>query len=115
MNKLSQQLRPFLGGGRHCEERQLSHTERKLYRSLKATGERATKGREVQECEFDIQFKGDTVTLRMILEGRHAMSVAHQVARRFEESDELKFAEVVKTKNGAKLVLRPLEKNYENA
>lgn len=113
--RLSQQLQGFLDSRSVTHEHRLSSDDRRLFRSLKAMGERATKGRDIRECEFDIQFKGDVVTLRMVMEGRHAMSVAHQVARRFEDHCELKFAEVVKTKNGAKVVLRPQEKHNENA
>ena len=110
MKKLSEQLQSFLVELPVAEDHHLSSSEKALYRSLKAMGERATKGREVNECSFDVQFKGDTVTLLMIMEGRHAMSVGHQVARRYENHSELKFADVVKTKKGAKVVLRPVEK-----
>lgn len=111
MKKYSQQLQSFLANQPRDESYQLTALERKLFRSLKAMGERATKGREVSECEFDVQHKGDRTTLRMILEGRHSMSVGHHVARRFEEHDELEFVDVVKTKKGAKVVLRPKEKH----
>lgn len=88
-------------------EEQLTEVEHGLYRSLKTMGERAVAMRNIDNYLFDVSFKGGNVTLRMVMEGRHSMSVAHQVARRFEGHRELKFANVVKTKKGAKVILRP--------
>jgi len=87
----------------------LSPAQDRIFRALKTTGERATKGREVTKTVFESKDKGSGVALLMIMEGRHAMSVGHQVARRFQESDELEFAKVKKTNSGALVVLRVRE------
>ena len=89
-------------------EEQLTKAERGLFRSLKTMGERAIKGREIERCLFEVRFKGGRATFRMMMEGRHSMSIAHQVVRRFQEHRELEFVNAVKTKKGAKVVLRPV-------
>ena len=89
-------------------EEQLTAAARGLFRSLKTMGERAIKGREIEHCLFEVRFKGGRATLRMMMEGRHSMSIAHQVVRRFQEHRELEFVNAVKTKRGAKVVLRPV-------
>lgn len=113
MKKYSDRLQSFLVKKKITDDYCPSPSENKIFRSLKVMGERATKGRDISECSFDVQRRGGTVTIRMILEGRHSMSVGHQVARKFEELGELEFVDVVKTKKGAKVVLRPREQ--ENA
>lgn len=86
----------------------LSLSEERVFRSLKTQGERATKGREIEKCAFEVRTKHG-VSLMMLMEGRHAMSVANQVSRMFESTRELEFAKVVRTKRGAYVVLRMRE------
>jgi len=83
----------------------LGAKDRGIFRSLKSEGERAIKGRVIDSCVFSVRERGGIVSLVMILEGRHSMSVGRQVSRRFKDRNELKFADVVKTKRGAKVVL----------
>lgn len=85
---------------------ELSQQDERIFRSLKTTGERATKGRLISKCVFEAKDRHG-ISLMMVMEGRHSMSVAKQVARRFDDSDELEFANVVQTKSGAIVVLRP--------
>ena len=108
MKKLSQQLSQFISDRPISEEDKLSVDEKRIFRSLKAMGERAIKGREIRNCLFEVRFQGETATLRMVMEGRHSMSVGKQVARRFSDNGELKFVDVVRTKRGAKVVLCPI-------
>jgi hypothetical protein len=89
-------------------EDQLTLAERNLFRSLKTMGERAVRGRDIERYLFDVKFRGEQATLRMVMEGRHSMSIAHQVVRRFEGRNELEFVNAVKTKKGAKVILRPV-------
>jgi len=107
MKDLSKQLKQFLPNVPPGAERALSHAERKLFRALKSMGERATKGREIEKALYEVRFRGDTATLIMLLEGRHAMSVGRQIEKRFHDHRELEFASLVETKRGAKVVLRP--------
>ncbi len=112
MKRLVNQLREFAsdvpGAQRPVE---LSVSEERIFRSLKTTGERATKGRLISRCVFEAKDKGSGASLMMIMEGRHSMSVGRQVARRFEEMNEINFADVVRTKSGAYVILRPRGEN----
>jgi len=110
MKKLSTRLSEFIVSGEPAKyEDVLGYDERKIFRSLKSMGERSTKGREVDGCMFEAINRGGSTMLNMVLEGRHSMSVCNQVAKRFESLDELEFAKIVKTKKGAKLVLKVKE------
>ena len=83
---------------------ELDAEQRKILRSLKTQGERATKGREVKECTFGAKRNRDGgISLTMIMEGRHSMSVGRQVARLFEGRGSV---EVAKTRAGACVILR---------
>lgn len=106
MKKLSAILSKFIVDGVSRPEDMLDHDGRRIFRSLKMMGERSTKGREIDNCLFEVVSRGGAVVLSMVLEGRHSMSVCNQVARRFDETGELEFAEVTKTKNGAKLAMK---------
>ena len=108
MKSSIKRLSEFLSDRPVRTEEQLTLVERNLFRSLKMVGERATRGRNVDKCSFDVRFRDNMTTLRMVMEGRHAMSIAHQIVRRFQERRELEFAKAVKTKKGAKVVLRPV-------
>jgi hypothetical protein len=90
------------------EEQVLSNNEKRLFRALKSMGERATKGRDIDRYIFEVVHKGGRVTLRMLLEGRHALSIGNHVAKRFVNMNELEFVDVIRTKKGAKVVLRPI-------
>jgi len=72
----------------------------RVYRSLKTRGERATKGRQIESCRFEAKVKRG-VSLMMLLEGRHSMSVGSQVARGFETMDGVDTVEVNRTNHGA--------------
>lgn len=106
MNRHVRQLEQLISDVQPRSEANLSQLQERLFRALKTTGERATKGREVTKTVFEAKTKATGVALLMIMEGRHAMSVGHQVARRFEEMSELEFAKVKKTRSGALVVLR---------
>jgi hypothetical protein len=109
MTKYLNDLSRFISDRKITEEEFLSNDERRLFRSLKSMGERATKGRDIDRYIFEVVYKGGRSTLRMILEGRHSMSIGNHVAKRFRDMDELEFVDVIKTKNGAKVVLRPVK------
>lgn len=111
--KYSDQLSQFISKKENIEQ-ELSFRDRRIFRSLKLMGERATKGREVENHIFEVVNKSGRTTLRMMIEGRSAMAVAHHVAKRFADMDELEFAEVVRTKKGAKVVLRTKGEKNEN-
>ena len=105
--RLSEQLQQFISDTPQKKERILTPSERAIFRALKVMGERATKGREISKCLFEVRsIRGRTV-LVMLLEGRHAMSVGHHVEKRFMEHNELEFVSVVESKRGAKVVLGP--------
>jgi len=107
MKHLTNQLQDFIADAPNPERRKiLSATEERLFRSMKTQGERATKGREIGKTVFESKVKAG-VSFLMIMEGRHAMSVGAQVARRFNGARDVDSVEVVKTKNGACVILRP--------
>jgi hypothetical protein len=107
MKRLSERLKKFIPDTPQNRERILTPLERSVFRALKVMGERATKGREISRCLFEVRsIRGRTV-LVMLLEGRHAMSVGHHVEKRFMEHNELEFVSLVESKRGAKVVLRP--------
>ena len=108
MNRHVRQLERIISSVEPRDEVVLSPVQERIFRSLKTTGERATKGRLVSKTIFEAKDKDGTAML-MIMEGRHAMSVARQVARRFEQSRELKFADAIKTRHGAYVILRTRE------
>lgn len=108
MRELSTKLQEFISDVKSPTSVVLTGAEEKLFRSLKTQGERSTKGRLISRCIFEAKAKRGTA-LMMIMEGRHSMSVGKQVARRFEEDDEIKFVDVVKTRSGAYVILRAKE------
>ena len=109
MRNLTDQLRSFVDDApRKRESAPLTAVEERLFRMLKTTGERATKGRLVCRTRFEAK-ENEGMALLMIMEGRHSMSVGRQVARRFDNVNELKFAEVHKTPSGACVILRARE------
>jgi hypothetical protein len=89
----------------------LSESGKHLLRSLKSAGERATKGRDIDAHYFDSVINEDSSeTLRMLMEGRHSMSVGRQLVKRFEGMEGIDSVEVLQTKRGAKVVIRPTKK-----
>lgn len=111
MNRHVRQLEKIISDVTPRSEVVLSPLQERIFRALKTTGERATKGREVTLAIYESRDKGSGVALMMVMEGRHSMSVGHQVARRFEEMNELEFAKVRKTASGALVVLRVKEES----
>lgn len=107
--KLSQKLSEFLSEKAEVQDESLTHDERAIFRSLKTAGERATKGRDIDEFVFEVRFRGDRPTFQMLIEGRHAMLVGRQVEKRFLGRDELRFVDLLRTKKGVKVVLVPEE------
>jgi len=109
MEKLTNQLHDFIVDAPDPKRRRdLTVAEERLFRSMKTTGERATKGREVSNTVFEAKTKSG-VSFLMIMEGRHSMSVGGQVVRRFEGAADIESVEIVKTKKGACVILRPKE------
>jgi len=109
MERLTTQLHDFISDAPDAQRRrELTIVEERLFRTMKTTGERATKGREISKTKFEAKTRSG-VSLLMIMEGRHAMSVGSQVARRFDGAPEVDSVEVVKTKRGACVILRPAE------
>jgi|GEM_PF-3115396 len=107
MEKLTTKLHDFISGvPQKHRQNDLTVAEERLFRSMKTAGERAIKGREVSKTVFEAKTKSG-VSLLMIMEGRHAMSVGGQVARRFDGARGVESVETVKTRNGACVVLRP--------
>lgn len=107
--KLSERLSEFLSEKEEVQNESLTHDERAIFRSLKAAGERATKGREIDEFLFEVKIRGDQPTFQMLIEGRHAMLVGRQVKKRFLEHNDLRFVDLLRTKKGVKVVLVPEE------
>jgi hypothetical protein len=86
----------------------LSESDKSIFRALNSAGERAVKGRDIDFHSFDSLITEDSqATLRMFLEGRHSMSVGHQLVKRFDGVDGIDKVDVVPTKRGAKVVIRP--------
>lgn len=108
MKNLTNKLHDFLVDAPDAapRRRDLSAMEERLFRSMKTQGERSTKGREVTNTVFEAKTKAG-VSFLMIMEGRHSMSVGGQVARRFDGTKGVESVEVVKTKKGACVILRP--------
>jgi len=107
MKNLTNQLKDFIvDTPRSTRGKELSSYEEKIFRSMKTAGERATKGREISKAVFEAKVKSG-VSFLMIMEGRHAMSVGGQVARRFDGTAGVDSVEVIKTSKGACVVLRP--------
>ena len=114
MKQLANELRQFVKGApAPKQEVELSTDDIRLFRSLKTAGERATKGRLISSCVFEAKLKRGGISLMMLMEGRHAMSVGKQVARGFEKKDEIELVDVVRTKQGACVILRPMIKEEE--
>jgi hypothetical protein len=87
----------------------LSEADERLLRSLRTQGERAVRGRLVTRYRFEAVARPGGVALAMRIEGRHAMSVAQQLAKRFSMVEDVGSAEVTRTERGAVLELRPRE------
>jgi hypothetical protein len=87
----------------------LSEADARLLRSLRTQGERAVRGRLVTRYAFDALARPGGTSLAMRIEGRHAMSVAQQLAKRFSMVEDVESAEVTRTERGAVLELRPRE------
>jgi len=87
----------------------LTETERHLLRSLRTQGERAIRGRIVTRHAFEARRRPHGTDLVMEIEGRHAMAVAQQLAKRFSLVEDVGSAEVTRTDRGAILSLRPRE------
>jgi hypothetical protein len=86
-----------------------------MLRVLKSAGERAVRGRDIDYHSFDSMVNEDsTETIRMIMEGRHAMSIGNQIVRKFESMGKVDNADVIKTKRGAKVVIRPSKESRES-
>jgi hypothetical protein len=109
MNKHARRLEQIISDVQPRSEVILSPLQERVFRMLKTTGERAVKGREISSTIFEAKGKATGVALLLVMEGRHAMSVGHQVARRFEDMRELEFVKVKKTGGGALVVLRVKE------
>jgi hypothetical protein len=111
VQRLVKELQEFADGIQPSSSRVILEAhEKKIFRSLKTTGERAIKGRDVSRCVFEKKHR-DGILFRMLMEGRHSMAVGAQVKKRFEDSNEIDFAEVVKTKHGAYVILRLKERS----
>lgn len=110
MTKYSNKLSEFIDDKQLVvkEEYVLSGNEKRIFRALKSTGERAIKGRDIDKYIFEVVYKSGRATLRMLLEGRHALSIGNHVAKCFTDMNELEFVDVMRTKKGAKVVLRPI-------
>jgi hypothetical protein len=106
--KYSNRLSDFISDKPIKEEHILSNNGKRLFRSLKSLGERSIKGRDINKCIFEVVYKNGIETLRMLIEGRHALSISNQIAKSMVNMSELEFVDVVKTKKGAKVVLRPI-------
>lgn len=87
----------------------LTEAAQRLMRSLKTQGERAVRGRLVTQYVFEAVQRPGGVSITMRIEGRHAMSVAQQLAKRFAMGEDMGSAEVTRTERGAVLELRPRE------
>ena len=84
----------------------LTEAEGRLMRSLRTQGERAVRGRIVTRHRFEARQRPGGVALCMEIEGRHAMAVAQQLAKRFGVVEDVRSAEVTRTKRGALLALQ---------
>jgi hypothetical protein len=87
----------------------LSEADERIMRSLRTQGERAVRGRLVTRYRFEAVERPRGISLVMRIEGRHAMSVAQQLAKRFGMAEDIGNAEVTRTERGAVLELRPRE------
>ena len=87
----------------------LSESDGRLLRSLRTQGERAVRGRLVTRYVFEAVARPGGTTLVMRVEGRHSMSVAQQLAKRFSMVEDVGSVEVTRTERGAVLELRPRE------
>lgn len=83
-----------------------SHEER-LLRSLRTQGERAVRGRLVYRYVFEARQRTNGVVIVMEADGRHAMSVAQHLAKRFGMVEDVVSVEVTRTACGAVLSLLP--------
>lgn len=104
MNRLMEQLDSFEVGD-SCNRRDMTKLEKKYESILKTKGEKAVRNRDVGKYFFETRNKNGRVTINMIIEGRMAMSIAGQLAKRFEESSDLECSKALRTKSGARVVL----------
>lgn len=108
MKQLANDLRRFVRDINIAGEVKLSADEERLFRSLKTAGERATKGRLISRCIFEAKMKRGELSLMMLMEGRHSMSVGRQVVRGFEDKSDVMSVDVFRTRHGACVLLRPV-------
>ena len=87
----------------------LSEADERMMRSLRTQGERAVRGRLVTRYVFEAVARPGGTTIVMRIEGRHSMSVAQQLAKRFSMVEDVGSSEVTRTTHGAVLELRPRE------
>ena len=108
MKNLTAELGEFISEAPVAKKRKgnLTISEERLFRSLKTQGERSVKGRDISNTIFEAKSKAG-ISLLMIMEGRHSMSVGNQVARRFDGANDVDSVEVIRTKAGACVVVRP--------
>jgi len=104
MNELSRKLEGYIVEDPK-QALTLSAADARLYRTLQTEAERFTKCRSVGNLHFRVRNREDHPVFLAILEGRDAMSVCRQIARRFESMDGVS-ARAVATKTGSRVVVK---------
>ena len=83
MGRLSRKLSQLIKVDEPIRADVLTSDQKKILRSLKTESYKASRGRSIQSCEFDINDGG----LVVIFEGSDCFGVAKQIARRFKGMD----------------------------
>jgi hypothetical protein len=84
----------------------LTILEDRIFRSLRMHGERSTKGLDITKALFEVKRRDDVVFL-MILEGRQSVFVGNQMVKKFGNMEGVSSANLIKTKKGACVVIKP--------
>ena len=89
----------------------LEDSELQIFRTLRTQGERAVKGRLISRHRFEVRRRPMGTDLVMEIEGRHAMAVAQQLAKRFQIVEDVGSVEITRTKHGVVFALRARSKD----
>lgn len=104
MNELSRKLEGYIVEDPK-QALTLSAADARLYRTLQTEAERFTKCRAVGNLHFRVRSRGHRPVFLAILEGREALSVCRQIARRFESMAGVS-ARAVETSAGSRVVVK---------
>jgi len=103
MNDLSRKLERYIVEA--PKRPSMTSAEARLYRTLQTEAERFKACRSVSNLRFKVRERQGHPVFLAMLEGRDAMSVCKQIARRFESIEGV-VSRVVSTRSGSRVVVK---------